>query len=494
MPPIKVNVKWSGKKYELEIDTDNTAESFKSELYRITGVEPQRQKIMCKGTILKDDTDLKSLNIKEGQNLTMMGTAGELPKEPEKKTIFMEDMTDRQLAETLKLPSGLINLGNTCYMNSTLQCLRSVPELQESLNSYTSRQRGAGVSSNLIASLSDLFRRLNQTTEGYQPMHFVQNLRTAYPQFAQRNAHGFMQQDAEECWTQIVSAMNNANLPIPPQHDSSTSAESSSASSDSSFVKQYMTGELTSVLKCLEAPEEEPIITPDTFTKLTTSHMTNGIFEALHEDQIEKNSPTLNRSARYSVTSRISRLPAYLTVHFVRFYWKQQQRIKAKIIREIKFPFEFDVSEFCTDELKKKITPVKNRLIELGKDRSSAKRKAKLAGNSKEKVEEEVPKIDDSVIEEIKKLVDPELAKDVGANVTGLYDLCAVLTHIGRSADSGHYIGWVRKEDSDDWIKYDDDKVTIVSQDEIQKLAGGGALISSDNSFATSNSGGIDSS
>ena len=39
--------------------------------------------------------------------------------------------------------------------------------------------------------------------------------------------------------------------------------------------------------------------------------------------------------------------------------------------------------------------------------------------------------------EEVKKLIDPELAKDVGANVTGLYELGAVLTHRGRLADSG---------------------------------------------------------
>lgn len=29
---------------------------------------------------------------------------------------------------------------------------------------------------------------------------------------------------------------------------------------------------------------------------------------------------------------------------------------------------------------------------------------------------------------------------------TGVYDLVAVLTHKGRSADSGHYVGWVKQE------------------------------------------------
>jgi len=35
----------------------------------------------------------------------------------------------------------------------------------------------------------------------------------------------------------------------------------------------------------------------------------------------------------------------------------------------------------------------------------------------------------------------------VGCNATGFYELAAVLTHIGRSSDSGHYMAWVRKEE-----------------------------------------------
>lgn len=30
--------------------------------------------------------------------------------------------------------------------------------------------------------------------------------------------------------------------------------------------------------------------------------------------------------------------------------------------------------------------------------------------------------------------------------LTGIYDLVAVLTHKGRSADSGHYVAWVKQE------------------------------------------------
>jgi ubiquitin carboxyl-terminal hydrolase 14 len=58
-------------------------------------------------------------------------------------------------------------------------------------------------------------------------------------------------------------------------------------------------------------------------------------------------------------------------------------------------------------------------------------------------------------------------------NETGMYELIAVLTHRGRMADSGHYVSWV-KQGSDEWLKFDDDKLSIVNDEEIKKLSGKG--------------------
>ncbi len=68
----------------------------------------------------------------------VLGTASELPKPPEKPVVFIEDMADSELAEALALPVGLANLGNTCYMNATVQAMRAIPELQTALQSYVS--------------------------------------------------------------------------------------------------------------------------------------------------------------------------------------------------------------------------------------------------------------------------------------------------------------------------------------------------------------------
>lgn len=57
--------------------------------------------------------------------------------------------------------------------------------------------------------------------------------------------------------------------------------------------------------------------------------------------------------------------------------------------------------------------------------------------------------------------------------LAGKYELCGVLTHKGRSADSGHYVSWVKQSDNT-WIQFDDDQLIPRKEDEIVTLSGGG--------------------
>ncbi|KAL2913571.1 deubiquitinating enzyme [Polyrhizophydium stewartii] len=99
---VQISVKWSGQKYPVDVDAAQTGLVLKTQLFSLTGVAPDRQKIMVKGGMLKDETPLASLGLKDGQQLMMMGTAGELPKAPEKPVVFMEDMTDAQIAQAVR--------------------------------------------------------------------------------------------------------------------------------------------------------------------------------------------------------------------------------------------------------------------------------------------------------------------------------------------------------------------------------------------------------
>jgi ubiquitin carboxyl-terminal hydrolase 14 len=66
-------------------------------------------------------------------------------------------------------------------------------------------------------------------------------------------------------------------------------------------------------------------------------------------------------------------------------------------------------------------------------------------------------------------------APPVAGKVSGRYELVAVVTHQGRTADGGHYVGFAKSaRGGDKWNKFDDAVVTQVTEQEVLALFGGG--------------------
>ncbi|XP_071965808.1 ubiquitin carboxyl-terminal hydrolase 14-like [Antedon mediterranea] len=473
MPIFKVNVKWGREKFEkVECNTDEPPELFKAQLFALSGVQPDRQKVMLKGAVLKEE-NWGTFKLKDGTTFLMMGTADELPKEPLQKTMFVEDMSDQQLATALNVPAGLENLGNTCYLNSTLQCFRSVPELRDSLKKFSGRINPSVVdiqpAESITSSIRDLFLQMDSTSQDVQPIMLLRLMHLAFPEFAERAENGALkQQDANECWIQLFRQLED-QLPAitaPAQEEGGSAVAAAAPSPRSSFMKQYFGGEFKCSLKCDESEEEPVKYSTEKFSQLScfisqdVKYMHTGLKLKMKEN-IEKNSPTLKRNAVYTKTSVINRLPAYLTVQFVRFYYKEKESVNAKILKDVKFPMTFDAFDLCSEELQTRMTPIRGKFKIQDDKRAMEVSKAKAAGKKAPAEKEDV------------KYLPYNLEDDVGSNNSGYYTLQAVLTHQGRSSSSGHYVGWIHNK-GEEWLKFDDDKVTPIFEEDILKLSGGG--------------------
>lgn len=84
-----------------------------------------------------------------------------------------------------------LSVGNTCYMNASIQALRAIPELQVALSVYvfarildkiilrliTTQSPSLQSSTPLPAALRDLYATMSRTTDSITPMTFLSTLR-----------------------------------------------------------------------------------------------------------------------------------------------------------------------------------------------------------------------------------------------------------------------------------------------------------------------------
>ena len=134
--PSAVKVKWGKEKLELELDPTEDPDTFRAQLFAMTQVPPDRQKLMFKGKTVGETWE--GFTLKAKMAFLLMGTANEVLAAPMDAVVFQEDLSAAQMLQAVR-PARLQRLGhprspppyfpNTQRAREPLVLARSAPAL-----------------------------------------------------------------------------------------------------------------------------------------------------------------------------------------------------------------------------------------------------------------------------------------------------------------------------------------------------------------------------
>lgn len=368
----------------------------------------------CKSAVaLVNERRIEFVRAKKVRVIGKLQDTEDAPQEKKQsKQLVPQEAVERllQWQRAKKIGPGFANLGNTCYLNSVLQCLSYTPSFAQFLldkevlagfngNKFSKKPNGGNAFCSVRA-----MAKLQQSVHGnnavrvLQPKEIVMNVRHISKSFRIGR-----QEDSHEFFRLLLDSMQRSCL-----RKAHIKSESHPAAA-TTFVHRVFGGKLKNSLKCAKCGYVSERFDDFLDLSLEISHGVNSVKGALrHFTAVEKlddhnawKCSSCGKPSRAEKGLTIAECPNVLMIQLKRF-----DLMFGKIKRHIEFPRLLDIAS--------------------GMSKSCEDRRR---GRTK-------------------------------------YELHAVLVHAGYSTDCGHYYAFVRGS-SGQWYEMNDDTVRWVSVDSV---------------------------
>ncbi|OWF47819.1 ubiquitin carboxyl-terminal hydrolase 36-like [Mizuhopecten yessoensis] len=275
---------------------------------------------------------------KEGSRMNGEGDGDSLPTP--KVVLYPEEKVQLEWRKMQKIGAGLVNMGNTCFLNSTLQCLTYTAPL---VNFCLSNEHSTTCKQAGFCMMCELQRHVKRCYENsgnaIKPQSVLQKLR-----MIAKHMHWGRQEDAHEFLRYVVDAMQRSCLNGHNKLDK--------FSKETTVVNQIFGGFLRSQVQCMRCKEMSNTYDPFLDVSLdikAVQTLEKALEKYVHPETLDNDNAYMCTKCKQKVPAHkrfsIHKAPNILTISLKRFDYN---RLMGKVSRHIQFPEKLNLRPYMS--------------------------------------------------------------------------------------------------------------------------------------------------